>query len=136
MRDQGLLGGLIQPLLHHVDHQDSRAFGFQPGEQGDEGLRRQGAVVDEPGQDRIDPRFEGRVGLQRRRAVIRRSLEAQEGGVIKSFGQTSRQPRLAAAQRADDVVQRPDIAELEALAAPGPGKVEGDAEFVRRSQQA
>ena len=38
--DQGFLGGLVQPLLQHVDDQDGRAFGFQPDQQGDQGIRR------------------------------------------------------------------------------------------------
>ena len=139
MGDQGLLGGLVQPLLHHVDDQDGRAFGFQSGEQGDQRLRHRGAVLDEPGQRLIDPRLERRVGVQprpSRRAAVRQPVQAQEGGVRQGLGQALGQPRLAAAQRADDVVQRPDVAQLEPLAAPGPGKVEGDAELGGRSQQA
>src|SRR3546814_1541636 len=36
------------------------------------------------------------------------------------------QPGLAAAERADDVGQWPDIGQFEPFAAPGPGQVEGD----------
>ena len=42
--------------------------------------------------------------------------------------ETSRQPRLAAAERADDVIERPDAAEFEPLAAPRMGKIEGNRE--------
>jgi len=34
--DQGFLGGLVQPLFHHVDNHDGRAFGFQSDEQGNQ----------------------------------------------------------------------------------------------------
>ena len=107
--NQGLLGGLVQPLFQHVDDQDGRAFGFQSGEQGDQRLRHGGAVLDEPGEGLIDPRLEGRVGVQprpSRRATVRQPLQAQEGGIGQGLGQALGQPRLAAAQRADDVVQR------------------------------
>src|SRR3546814_4676954 len=62
------------------------------------------------------------VGVQprcSRRAAVRRPLQAQEGGVGQGLGQAPGKPGLAAAQRADDVVQRPDIAQLEPFAAPG-----------------
>jgi hypothetical protein len=29
--DQGLLGGLVQPLFHHVNDEGGRTFGFQRG---------------------------------------------------------------------------------------------------------
>ena len=45
-----------------------------------------------------------------------------------------RQPCLAATQRAGDVGQRTDAAELEPLAAPRPGKIEGNLAFGGRPQ--
>ncbi len=30
MGDQGLLGGLVQPLFDHVDNEDGRTFGLNP----------------------------------------------------------------------------------------------------------
>ncbi len=69
------------------------------------------------------------------RAAVRQSVEAEEGGVGQGLRQALRQPGLAAAERTDDVVQRPDMSELEPLAAPWPGQVESDAERgVRRRQ--
>ena len=111
---------------------------FQAGEQGDQRVRRRAAILDEPGEGLIDPRLEGRVGIQprpSRRAAVRQPLQAEEGGIGQRLGHAPGQPRLAAAQRADDVVQGPDVAQLEPLAAPGPGKVEGDAGLRGRLQQ-
>ena len=98
-----------------------------------------GAVLEEPGQGPVDPRFERRVGVQprpRRRGAIRRALQAQEGGIGQGLGQALGQPRLAAAQRADDVGQWLDVVQLEPLAAPGPGEVEGDAAGGGRRRKA
>src|SRR3546814_12085803 len=53
-------------------------------------------------------------------------VRADEGSIGQSLGQGMSQPGLAAAERADDVGQWPDIGQFEPFAAPGPGQVEGD----------
>ena len=111
--DQGLLRGLVQSLLQHVDDQDRRAFRFQPDQQRDQGIRRPGAILDEPREGAIDARLEVRVGVEKRprwRAAIRQPLEAEERRIRQGLGQPLRQSRLAAAQRTGDVVQRTDVA--------------------------
>src|SRR5262249_43694274 len=80
----------------------------------------------------IDPLPEAGIGIQPRPrpgAIIRQPLQTEEDGVGQGLGQAQRQPCLAAAQRTDDVVQRPDVVELERFATPGPGKVKGNAEL-------
>ncbi|MBI1854009.1 MAG: hypothetical protein HYR85_27035, partial [Planctomycetes bacterium] len=60
--DQNLLGGPVESLLEHVDDQHGRRFRFELGEQGDQGVRRGAAFLDEPGEGAIDPQFERWVG--------------------------------------------------------------------------
>ena len=60
----------------------------------------------------------------------------KEDRLRQGFSQTLGQPCLAAAQRTDDIIQRPHAAQFEPFAAPRPGKIEGDAELGGRSQQA
>jgi hypothetical protein len=137
--DQGLLRGPVQSLFHHVDDHDGRSLRFQSDEQGNQGVRGRRTVFNEPGQGVVDPGPECRVGVQLRpgcRAAVLQSIEAQEGRVRQSFGEMLGQSRFAAAQRADNVIQRPHVGEFEPFAAPRPGKIEGDAESGGRFQQA
>ena len=79
----------VQPLFHHVDDQDGRAFGFQPDKQSDQGLRHRGAVFDQPGEGLVNPRLQGRVGVEPRpgrRAAVRRPVEVQEGAAGQGLG--------------------------------------------------
>ena len=113
MGDQGLLGGLVQPLFHHVDNHDGRAFGFQSDEQRNQGFRGRSTVFNEPRQGLIDPGLERRVGVQlrpSRRAAVLQPIETQEDGVRQGFSQTLGQSCFAAAQRTDNIIQRPHVA--------------------------
>ena len=53
--NQCFLGSLIEVLFQHVDDQYGRAFGFQTGKQGKQGIRRHSAIFDEPGKALIHP---------------------------------------------------------------------------------
>ncbi|WP_292237100.1 hypothetical protein [Mesorhizobium sp.] len=100
MGNQCLLRGLIQSPFDHVDDQHRRAFDLQSGKQGDQCIRYRSAVLSEPGQRLIDPRPESWVGVQEsqgRRAAIRQSVQAKEGGVGQGLGQALRQSGLATA---------------------------------------
>ena len=63
---------LVQALFEHVDHEERRAFGFEPGEESDERPRHRGAVLDKCREASIDARFEGRVGHRAAPASPRR----------------------------------------------------------------
>lgn len=95
-------------------------------------------LIDELRETSIDSRFENRIGIEPGRggcAVSFEPLQAQEGSVRQHFRQPLSEPRLAAAKRADDVVERPNIAQLETLAAPRPWKVKRNIEPSQRPQQ-
>ncbi len=124
-----LLGRLIQALLHQVDDQGGRALGLQPDEQPEQRARHRGPVLDEAGERLLRPRPQRRVALPFRPGCSlagRQPVEAEKGATGQGLGDASGEPRLAAAEWADDVGERSYLAQLEALAAPGPGKVEGD----------
>jgi hypothetical protein len=126
-------------LFHHVDDKDGRALGLQSDDQGDKGIRHHGSFIDQPAQYPIDARFEGGVGIlprSSRSTTVRRPLQTKEACIGQSLSQTPSQPGFAAAQRANDVVERPNIAELELFTAPGPGKLKGDVELRGWLQQA
>ncbi|MHC2465024.1 hypothetical protein ACVIHD_004036 [Bradyrhizobium embrapense] len=69
----------------------------------------------------IEPRANGR-------AAAGGAVQPHETGAGQHFGQPLREARLAAAERADDVVQQLDVVQLEALAAPRPRQIECDAD--------
>ncbi len=61
--------------------------------------------------------------------------EAEEDGTGQGLCQALGQSGLSAAKRTDDVVQGPDVAKLERLAAPRPRQVEGDTDRAGRLYQ-
>ena len=139
VRYQRFLRGLIQPLLHHIDNHDGCPFSFQADEESNQGFRCCSPLIDEPCQSLINPQFESRIGVESGCsycAAIFQPLQAQKDGVGQNLGQAQSQPRLAAPQRADDVRDGSDVAELKPLPAPRPGKIECDVELGRPPQQA
>lgn len=125
--NQCLLRGAIEILFDHVDDPCARTFGFEGDEQRGQRRRRRRASGGERCRCTVDARLQCRIGAQhvaRRRTVVFQPVEADERGAGQRVGEPERQPRLAAAERADDVVQRPDIATLEPLAAPRPRQAE------------
>jgi hypothetical protein len=113
VRYQRLLRSLLQSLFDHIDDQHRGSFTFQADEQSDQRPRYLGTLIDEPRQSAIDARLESWLGVESgcgRRAIVFQPLQAQEGRVRQSLGQTLSQTCLAAAQRPDDIVDRPDVA--------------------------
>ena len=138
VRYQRFLRRLIQPLLHHIDNHDGRPLSFQADEESNQGVRCCSPLIGEPCQSLINPQFESRIGVESGCsycATVFQPLQAQEDGVGQNLSQAQSQPCLAASQRADDIRDGSDVAELKPLPAPRPGKIEGDIEFGKPAQQ-
>ncbi len=108
-------------------------------EQRHQSVRRRRAVLDQPRHRATDPRLQCRIGVEpraRRGAAIGHAIETEEGCIRQSLREAHRQSRLAAAQRTDDVGERADVVQLEALAAPWPGQIERHLDFGGGLQQA
>src|SRR4029077_560441 len=92
-------------------------------------------VLDKRGEAPIDAQFKGIVGLeprQRGRATLRHPIDAEESRAGQGLGEALGEAGLAAPQRPNDVVERENLGELEALATPRPGKREADAQLGSR----
>ena len=89
-----------------VDDQRRRSVGLDPRQQCRQRVARRGAVLDEPRQ---------RFGHTRHARCLgaRWAVQPEEHRARNALGQPHGEPCLPAAQRPDDVVQRPDAAQLE-----------------------
>ena len=107
---------------------------IEADEQGHQRRRAGRTVFDEAARHRLDSGREGRIRRQpgkRRRSISREPVEAEEHATRQMRGDRSGESRLAAAERAGDVGEAPKVAQVERLAAPWPGQIEGNGERWR-----